>query len=242
MPFTLAHPAAILYFKHKFKKLSATGLIAGSMGPDLGYFARFEIDSRLEHSWLYSGFVVVPFSILFSVLYHCLIKRNFVNNLPVYFKSRMIHWNDFNFIEHIKNQYWTYVLCVIIGIYTHLIWDSFTHFDGFFVVQFDVLQIQLLGLPIFKWLQYGGSIVGMLILALYFHSLPASPEVCFSYSIKYTSFTIMSAIAMILIRFLLFPIQIKIGNLLVVCMSALFFSLSMAGLISNIRKSNTEQN
>ncbi len=51
MPFTLAHPAAVLPVKNKWPHLfNGTALILGSMAPDFEYFIRFKAQGTIGHS------------------------------------------------------------------------------------------------------------------------------------------------------------------------------------------------
>lgn len=55
MPFTLAHPAAVVFFKNK--KFNLTALILGSMAPDFIYFLNFRPYGNLGHQIL--GFFIL---------------------------------------------------------------------------------------------------------------------------------------------------------------------------------------
>lgn len=73
-------------------------------------------------------------------------------------------------IESIDRQWkqesvaqWVVFLCsIVIGFLTHIFIDSFTHANGYFVTQLQFLRLGMGGLPVYKWLQYGLSLVGLL--------------------------------------------------------------------------------
>ena len=75
MPFTFSHPAIVLPFL-KTKKLSATGLIVGSMCPDFEYFIRMKVQSSISHTFL--GLIVfnLPIGLLATFLFHEIIKNS----------------------------------------------------------------------------------------------------------------------------------------------------------------------
>ena len=50
MPFTLAHPAIVLPLAAKKLRMSATGLVIGSMVPDFEYFIRMRTESKYSHT------------------------------------------------------------------------------------------------------------------------------------------------------------------------------------------------
>ena len=60
-----------------------------------------------------------------------------------------------------------FIPSALFGMATHLFLDAFTHPTGWFVQHFPVLQQTVLFLPIFKWLQYGGGVIGV-TACLYF--------------------------------------------------------------------------
>ena len=51
MPFTIAHPAIILPLRKRGSILSTTGLIIGSMIPDLDLFIQMREVENLGHQW-----------------------------------------------------------------------------------------------------------------------------------------------------------------------------------------------
>jgi hypothetical protein len=58
---------------------------------------------------------------------------------------------------------------ILIGELTHVVWDSFTHLDGFVVMRVAALQAHLTipvltGVPVYLVLQHGSTVVGMLLL------------------------------------------------------------------------------
>src|SRR5690554_3240837 len=167
MPFTFAHPmfaAPLKVLKPKY--ISLTGLILGSMAPDFEYFIALEPYQSIGHStaglWLYA----IPLSILLAVVFHYIIKIPLIDNLPTAFgidrKARGLN-RDWK-MNRIRS--WIiFIICVIIGFYSHVLLDAFTHKSGWFVTQYSYLQVNLIGYPVYKWLQHGLSIVGLLLEA-----------------------------------------------------------------------------
>jgi hypothetical protein len=51
---------------------------------------------------------------------------------------------------------------------THILWDSFTHPTGWFVINLPMLQTKFGSLEVYKLLQYGGGIFGLLGLSIWF--------------------------------------------------------------------------
>jgi len=69
-----------------------------------------------------------------------------------------------------------FIPSALFGMTTHLFLDAFTHPTGWFVQHFPVLQQTVLFLPIFKWLQYGGGVIGVTAcLYFVFHTARSRP-------------------------------------------------------------------
>ena len=68
MPFTLAHPAAVFFFKNK--KFNLTALILGSMAPDFIYFLNFRPYGNLGHKILGFFILNLPLCILLAYIFH----------------------------------------------------------------------------------------------------------------------------------------------------------------------------
>ncbi|WP_245636532.1 DUF4184 family protein [Eikenella longinqua] len=60
-----------------------------------------------------------------------------------------------------------FVLSALFGMATHLLLDAFTHPTGWFVQHFTLLRQPVLALPLFKWLQYGGGLLGVAACLLF---------------------------------------------------------------------------
>src|SRR6478735_3646973 len=106
MPFTLSHPAAILPLTLLPKRwISLTGLVVGSMSPDMEYFLRMGVESRWSHSFGGIFFFDLPAGILFCFLFHCIIRDALFANLPLIFKSRLIGFTRFDWKTHYDKNY-----------------------------------------------------------------------------------------------------------------------------------------
>lgn len=65
------------------------------------------------------------------------------------------------------------VTALALGVLTHLVWDGFTHRGGWAVEVIPSLQERFNGVPVYSLLQDGSSVVGLLIIAIWFAGLPA---------------------------------------------------------------------
>jgi uncharacterized protein DUF4184 len=166
MPFTLSHAAAVMPFARRGLVLSA--LVVGSMAPDFVYFTTWSPHSGFSHSIPGVFFYCVPAGLLVLSLFHFVIKRPMASLLPVSHQRRLVPWmNRFSFgpLRH----FFLIILSLVIGGFTHILWDSFTHSHGWAVEQFPALSITVrdtwLGpSQFYRVLQHGSTVFGAAVL------------------------------------------------------------------------------
>jgi Domain of unknown function (DUF4184) len=173
MPFTFAHPAAILPLRRS-RFLQTVPLIIGSMVPDAPYFFPWRI---ARHVWdthtIVSSFTIdVPLGMAFLVA-TLLLKEP----LTILLGARA-RWICLRSIERFNARplHWPIaVFSILIGAWTHIAWDSITHQTGWTAERVAALSAPV---SIFGWetetshlLQYLSSVFGLVVLALWFRSL-----------------------------------------------------------------------
>ena len=175
MPFTFAHPAAVLPLRRRFKWFPTVPLIVGSVTPDLPYFVPGRINRvMLDTHTVWSSFTVdIPIGMA-VLLFGFLFRRPLVALLSPRARALCLQA-----VEHFKNQplHWLFApVGVLIGTWTHLLWDSFTHDNGWMVKRFVVLSSPItLGDytgSLCHILQYVSSVAGLAILAVWYLRLP----------------------------------------------------------------------
>ena len=130
MPFTFSHPFIVLPLCASKKRIfSATGLIIGSMAMDFEYFIYMK---KIEHESFHTipGGVFIfglPASILLAFIYHIIVRNKFIDNLPPVIQRRMAGFRELNWLSYFKTNYTTVIFSMLIGIYSHLFLDAFTH-------------------------------------------------------------------------------------------------------------------
>jgi len=135
MPFTLAHPAAVLPLRRYCPRfLNYPALIIGSLVPDIGYcFPRLNLD-EFSHRFVGSIEFCLPVGVLMLVLFYGLRART-VGILPE--RHRRV------FLPLCQRQVGSLLLAVVsllIGIWTHLLLDALTHKGGWLVAHMSMLQ------------------------------------------------------------------------------------------------------
>lgn len=229
MPFTFSHPALVLPLL-RFKWLSMTGLVVGSLSPDFEYFF-IQMQMKGYYSHTVEGALIMDLlmAIIFAILFHQLAKRPLVTHLPAYFQKRLEIFYQFDFVDYLKKNWFIFLVSTIIGIYSHILWDDFTHADGYFVTNFNALQYEIylsdFTIYIYKILQHSSTIIGGLIILLYFHRSPSSSFLLPKSTFPYWLVLIFIAIIMAVIR-LVFLENWVIGHFI-----ALFFTCGLSSLM-----------
>lgn len=233
MPFTLAHPAVVIFSKNK--NFNLLGLILGSMAPDFIYFLLFNPSSNLGHTIL--GFVIFNLPICFLLNYLILkfIKNPFIINLPskiCNYYTYLIHY-DFNFKS--TKDIFVFTYSCIVGMLTHILWDAFTHKTGYFVVNINLLKesIHILGyqVPFFKLLQHGSTLLGFFVILYYFYTIRRySNKYIRSNKFQYHLTAISIQILIIILSYLIFK-NFGIGRFVVTFINGLFLGYLTSSII-----------
>lgn len=180
MPFTLAHPAAIVPLYKIFKdRLSLTGLIIGSIVPDTEYAVNTVTRSVISHTTKGIFYYDLPMGILIAVCYHAFIKQVFTYQLPEFFRNRLAPFAELNWFQYLKKNSITFLLSLMAGIVLHIGWDSFTHDGGYLVRRNPILTTEVIsGLKINRLFWHISTIAGLYVMYRFFVSYPsvALPE------------------------------------------------------------------
>jgi hypothetical protein len=176
MPFTLAHPAAVLPLRG-FRYLRTAPLIIGAMIPDSPYYvpgnlARYAVGT---HSFIgsFTSDLALGYAALAGVF---LLRRPLTALLSARARglclaalapfSRPLEWA-------------LALLSILLGVWTHLLWDSFTHTDGWTVHRITALSAPVTFGPytgtVCHVLQYLSSVFGLTVMGLWYARLPAPP-------------------------------------------------------------------
>jgi hypothetical protein len=236
MPFTFAHPAIILPFaKLNHKSISLSALVIGSMTPDFEYFLKMKLSGRYSHSIEGIFLMDLPIAILIAFIFHLLVKAPLINNSPAYFKRRLVDLRDFRLLHYLGQHYFGFLICLLIGIASHIFWDGFTHAHGHAVKQFDFLSVRVINevkLPLFRYLQHASTLVGFIVIALFFHRMKSSEHSSESISIRYWMIVSMVSLSCFVIRTWIG--YEYLGDIIVSIISSAFLGLIAAAIVEMI--------
>lgn len=175
MPFTFSHPAAILPLRRFPKYFSMTALVAGSIVPDFEYFFRMDIISRYSHNVWGMFWFDMPLAFAFCWIFHYIIKKPLLLNLPVFISGRFTDVWQLDWKQRFLTSPIVVLFSLLIGIISHILWDSFTHRYGFFVDIFPQLErdFKIFNFPItyYSFFQHISTVIGGIILIVYIFRL-----------------------------------------------------------------------
>lgn len=169
MPLTFAHPAAVLPLMRG--PLVPTALVAGALAPDMPYFLRalripvsaqswWEpiLNATTTHDWPGVATVAMPLAlVLYLALAACEKPARWV--LPAD--------SSVEAARQAPRALWLVwvVLSLALGLLTHVVWDSFTHSDGWVVQHLAALRADAVGsLTWARLLQHLSTVVGLTVL------------------------------------------------------------------------------
>ncbi|MFC6879463.1 MULTISPECIES: DUF4184 family protein [Actinomadura] len=180
MPLTLCHPAAVLPLARGPLVLSA--LAAGSMAPDAAYFVRppsgweRTLDPLVNATYTHSLPGMVGPDLLLGaglLVLYVLLRRPVVALLPPRMSARLTarpphRTRSRNGAGAVLTRAWWVLVSLQIGVLTHLIWDSFTHHDGWVVAHVAFLRADVTGdITIGRIVQHLSTLAGAAILAVW---------------------------------------------------------------------------
>lgn len=141
MPFTFSHPAIILPLaKINQKYISTTALVAGSMAPDFEYFVNMQMKQVHGHTISGMFYYDLPMALIMCFLFHFTIRDAIIKYSPIPLKRELNEYYGYNWVHRFKSHWYIIILSSIIGIASHLFWDSFTHEGRYFVELIPFLQ------------------------------------------------------------------------------------------------------
>ena len=168
MPFTPTHVLAIVPVAAIFRWLPLSALAIGSMMPDAPMFVPL-FTYGVTHSTTGVFLVCMPLGMAAFMVFQCLLKRPLMALLPAWTQSRLTAVSRPLLLPSIP-FFLSVAAALVIGAYSHLVWDAFTHEGRWGVQLVPALQKQYeiagWSLPGFKIFQYGSTIIGLPLLVV----------------------------------------------------------------------------
>ncbi|MFC9509737.1 DUF4184 family protein [Streptomyces sp. NPDC057002] len=177
MPFTLSHAAAVL----PAVRTDGTGrgplvpavLVAGSFAPDMTYYAASVLSGAMEFgdvTHAFPGVFTVDVLIAWALVGLWLLMREpLVALLPRARQGRVAALVRCGTprARVTPSLVVRWYVSAVLGALTHVVWDAFTHLDRWGMRLFPVLGREVAGSPLYWYLQYGGSAVAAVVIAVF---------------------------------------------------------------------------
>jgi hypothetical protein len=161
MPFTLAHPAAILpFYRTRGHRLRLAALAIGAMAPDLEFLLGLTPNGWFSHTLPGVFLFCLPASWACLWLFDRWGRRGAARLLP----------DEWTLPPERRWSAWWIGLSILLGTSTHIVWDAFTHESDWGFQVLTGLKGSFApgwrpGMPGFKLLQDGSTVVGLACLA-----------------------------------------------------------------------------
>jgi hypothetical protein len=176
MPFTLAHPAAVWPLKY-VRYFAVIPLVIGSLTPDLTSY--LPNAHALINSHSLRGTVELDLPLGYGLLFFVVMLRQLLV-MPLWEPHRSFIRNAFSQFLAIRYWWLLAIPSLLIGSWTHIAWDSFTHDNHFMVRNLSILQhsVAIDGdhtVQLYRVLQYACSVLGLVAIAWWYqHTLRTS--------------------------------------------------------------------
>jgi hypothetical protein len=142
------------------------------MAPDFEYFFKMSTGGEHGHTLLGILYFDVPVTILLAFLFHLIIREPLLANLPVTVQKRLTPLRSFNFLSYLKMHYGVFLVSAVMGSFSHILWDSFTHNGGMVVKQVAFLREYYVPYdgaryPMWYFLQHLFTVIGLVAVLAY---------------------------------------------------------------------------
>jgi hypothetical protein len=167
MPFTPAHTLAVIPLA-RVRALTPSALAIGSMIPDLWAFMPGAPSYSTSHSWVWGAITGVCYGLAAFVLFR-ICRGPAIAFAPEQARRKLAPYVAHDLSMGVRG--WaSVVISLVLGVWTHVLWDSFTHAHGLGTVWFPQLMTEWLSVWGRPWrghkvLQLGSAAIGLPILA-----------------------------------------------------------------------------
>ena len=175
MPLTPSHAVVALAFRRT--SLPASAVAIGAMTPDLPLFVSFAPAYEHTHSLMWLPLTIALAALLWG-LWRVAIAPAARDLSPAFLAER--YPGPGGGLRALPvgasgrgRPILSTTAALVLGVLTHIVWDGFTHRSGWAVEAFPALQQSVGGTPLYSLLQDGSSVLGLIIIAIWFAGLPA---------------------------------------------------------------------
>jgi len=215
------------------------------MIPDFESFIRFDQHKQYSHTWPGIFWFDLPLSILFTFIFHNIVRDPLIKNLPQSVGNRFRAYIGFNWNVFFKKHFVIVIYSLLIGIASHLLWDAFTHLNLADPNATDS-NIYIGPIRLYILLQYASSVLGLIVVIGYilrFNKRPSggtiSEELSFTTSttkskVQYWALVAIIACLTVIISSFFIGQPMNIILLIEISISGLLLALILSPLIQRL--------
>lgn len=245
MPFTFAHPAAVLPLGiRRSKYVDFSAAMVGTMAPDFEYFIHFKPFQVVGHTIMGQFYFNLPLIFLVTFIFHNLIKEALVSNLPSPYCKRYAFLKYSRWKLDSLRSLIVFCYSALFGAFTHIFWDGFTHSTGFFVDRIKLLSqsISLLGrsIPMYKIMQHGSTLMGFFLIFMYIIAIQdkayyRQSAVSSREKLHYLGLLVISAIAVDFVYFKWVGV-LSVGAFVVTSINGVLIGIVIASIVYRLKR------
>ncbi len=143
------------------------------MAPDFHYFMGLGPHGKVSHTFAGAFYYCLPVGLAALWLFHRVLKLPLISLAPEWHQARLARFAaPFRFGP--ARRFAMIVGSLLVGIFSHLLWDSFTHGGGWMVRHIPALRTVVFagmggGRPLYNLLQHGCTLLGIAALAVAYY-------------------------------------------------------------------------
>lgn len=239
MPFTLAHPVVLIPLQKFFKdKLSLTGLIIGSVIPDFEYLVNIVERSVISHTLEGIIYFDIPAALIITFCWHGFVKQVLTGQLPSVIQKILLPYRDVNWFVYLKLNWHIYLISLLAGIFLHLFWDSFSHANGYFVVNYKFLHQTVFfeSLTLYRCSWWISSVGGIYFMWKYVLNFPSPLPYQLSTLKNFWPLVYLISCAVLVWEWRPFVLPLNVRYLLVAFTGAVLFSIIIVSFILRLER------
>jgi hypothetical protein len=251
MPFTFSHPAIVLPLK-KMKPawFSLTGLVIGSMSPDMLYFLQMSGEEDYGHT-LPGLFVFdLPATLLLTLVFHLWVRNTLILYLPSPLNRKFAKYLPQNIWLFLRKNWYVVLVSGLVGAISHLLWDQLSNTQGWVYQQapdFFGRQVNIgpFTYPVNVYIDYTGSLLGLLVIGWVFVNEPGEsslPHVPAMSKFAFWFCVLFFTGVVIILKLIIDNQKYSMGSLFVIGVSGFLLGIVLSCMLFRLRKQNKPTN
>jgi hypothetical protein len=121
-------------------------------------------------------------------------------------------------------------LSFFLGAFSHFLLDSLSHWDGYMVQRVSFFNKVFFSFPLYEWIQYSTSVIGLVIVVWYFFRMPKQVISDTTISIIFWVIAFIIAAITIYIRFTIVVGWHRIADIIIAVLTSIVIGLTFSSI------------